>query len=186
MRAMRVTIRLGLGVTLVACSSSDASPPATGGDVSAFVGNTTSANAAGSSSIGVQPGTAPVIATNADPCTFFSKEELESAFGVPFAPPKKGRGEPSCRFYNSNTGSVTVRAGEAVSKTDFDALREQIGAEAEPVSGIGESAFFWGPKLYVLGGGRQLIIYVSTDQLTPQLRTTLTSLGRLGASRLRA
>lgn len=145
----------------------------------------TSAGAA-SSSLDVQPGTPPVIATNVDPCTFFSKQELESAFGVPFAPPKKGRGEPSCRFYNSNTGSVTVRAGETVSNADFDALREQIGAEAERVSGIGESAYLWGPKLYVLNNGRQLIIYVSTDQLTPQLRSALTSLGRLGAPRLRA
>ena len=184
-RAMRVLIGVTVCVTLFACGG-DANPPASSDEVAAFVGTPTPGRAPSASSIDVQPGTPPVIATNVDPCTFFSKAELESAFGVPFAPPKKGRGEPSCRFYNSNTGSVTVRAGETVSTADFDALREQIGAEAERVSGIGESAYFWGPKLYVLNNGRQLIIFVSTDQLTPQLRSTLTSLGRLGAPRLRA
>ena len=121
-----------------------------------------------------------------DPCTFFSKAELETAFGVPFAPPKRGRGEPSCRFYNSNTGSVTVRVGEVVTRAGFDSLRTMIGPEAEQVSGIGETAYLWGAKLYVLANGRQLIIYVSTDKLTPRLRTALTSLGKLGAPRLGA
>ncbi|HKP16505.1 MAG TPA: hypothetical protein VJT85_10570 [Gemmatimonadaceae bacterium] len=174
------------GTLMLAACGGNAPPADNANDVAAFVGNSSSARSSSGSSIDVQPGAPPVIGTNVDPCTFFSKAELESAFGVPFAPPKKGRGEPSCRFYNSNTGSVTVRAGETVSKADFDALREQIGAETERVSGIGESAYLWGPKLYVLNNGRQLIIFVSTDQLTPQLRATLTSLGRLGAPRLRA
>ena len=184
MRTHVIATVLGLAA-LAACARDDTGQTSGAQDVSQLVAASTGGAASGGSPLDVQPGAPPVIATNADPCTFFAKAELESAFGVPFGPPKKGRGEPSCRFYNSNTGSVTVRAGEAVSKADFDALRQQIGAEAEPVSGIGESAYFWGPKLYVLASGRQLIIYVSTDQLTPQLRTTLTSLGKLGAPRLR-
>ena len=171
---------------LTACGAGDASQSAETQEAAQLAGKPQEGTSSGSSSIDVQPGAPPVIATNADPCTFFSKAELESAFGVPYGPPKKGRNEPSCRFYNSNTGSVTVRAGEQVSAQDFDALREQIGAEAERVGGIGESAYFWGPKLYVRNNGRQLVIYVSTDQLTPQLRTALTTLGKLGAQRLRA
>jgi hypothetical protein len=178
-----------LPVVLAACAG-DAGQSSDTQDVSQFAGKAPGgaqgSSPSASSSIDVQPGAPPVIATNVDPCTFFSKAELELAFGVPFGPPKKGRNEPSCRFYNSNTGSVTVRAGEQVSQQDFDAVREQIGAEAERVSGIGESAYFWGPKLYVRNNGRQLVIYVSTDQLTPQLRGVLTTLGMLGASRLRA
>ena len=193
--AMRVLIGVTACVTLGACGGGNASPPTTSDEVAAFAGAATPARTPSTpstpstpnlSSIYVHSSTPPVSVTNVDPCTFFSKQELESAFGVPFAPPKKGRGEPSCRFYNSSTGSVTVRAGDIVSHADFDALREQVGAEAERVSGIGESAYLWGPKIYVLNNGRQLIIYVSTDQLTPQLRATLTSLGRLGAPRLRA
>ena len=176
MRTRIISCVLGVAA-LVACARGDAGQSADALGVSSYVAQ---------SAIDVQPGTPPVVASNVDACTFFSKSELESAFGVPFGPPKKGRGEPTCRFYNSTTGSVTVRAGEQVSTADFDALREQIGAEAERVSGIGESAYFWGPKLYVLSAGRQLVLYVSTDRLTPQLRTTLTSLGKLGAPRLRA
>jgi len=170
---------------LTACAGGDSGQSADTQDAAQFVG-TARENMSSGAPVDAQPGTLPVVATNVDPCTFFSKAELESALGVPFGPPKKGRNEPSCRFYNSTTGSVTVRAGEQVSATDFDALREQIGAEAERVSGIGESAYFWGPKLYVRNNGRQLVIYVSTDQLTPQLRTALTTLGRLGAPRLRS
>ena len=171
---------------IVGCGRGDASQSASAQDVSQFVDRTSSGAAATSAALNVQPGTPLVIESNADPCTFFSKAELESAFGVPFAPPKKGRGgEPTCRFYNSNTGTVTVRAGEAVTRPQFDSLRTMIGAEAEPVSGVGETAYLWGPKLYALANGRQLIINVSSDQLTPQLRTALTSLGKLGAPRLR-
>ena len=176
---------LGVAV-LAACSRDDAGQSADAQNVSSYVAPPERAASTGSSAIDLQPGAPPVVASNVDACTIFSKAELESAFGVPFGPPKKGRGEPTCRFYNSTTGSVTVRAGEQVSTADFDALREQIGAEAERVSGIGESAYFWGPKLYVWSSGRQLVLYVSTDRLTPQLRTALTSLGKLGAPRLRA
>jgi hypothetical protein len=122
-RSMRTRfIAYLLPVVLAACAG-DAGQSSETQDVSQFTGKTK----AGSSSIDVQPGTPPVVATNVDPCTFFSKAELEMAFNVPFGPPKKGRNEPSCSFYNSNTGSVTVRAGERVSQQDFDALREQIG-----------------------------------------------------------
>jgi hypothetical protein len=174
------------GAGVVACGRDDVRPPDNPNDVAAFVGKTSPGSTPAAASVDVQPGTPPVIETNADPCTFFSKAELESAFGVLFAPPKKGRGgEPTCRFYNSITGTVTVRAGEAVTRPQFDSLRTMIGAEAEPVSGVGETAYLWGPKLYALNNGRQLIINVSTDQLTPQMRTALTSLGKLGAPRLR-
>ena len=185
MRTRIVSCLLSLAA-LTACAGGEGAGPGDAQSVAQLAGATQGGASSGSSSLDVQPGAPPVVATNADPCTFFSKAELESAFGVPYGPPKKGRNEPSCRFYNSNTGSVTVRAGEQVSAQDFDALREQIGAEAERVGGIGESAYFWGPKLYVRNNGRQLVIYVSTDQLTPQLRTALTTLGKLGAQRLRA
>jgi hypothetical protein len=184
MRSRIISCVLGVAV-VAACSRGDSSRTSDAQEVSQYVAGAQTGTSSGSAAIDVQPGSPPVIATNADPCTFFSKSELESAFGVPFGPPKQGRGEPTCRFYNSNTGSVTVRAGEQVSKADFEALRQEIGAEAEPVSGIGESAYLWGPKLYVLASGRQLVLYVSTDQLTPRLRTALTSLGKLGAPRLR-
>ena len=117
MRRHVIAAVLGLAA-LAACARGDADQTPGTQDVSQFVAASHGGAASGPSSIDVQPGAPPVIATNADPCTFFTKAELESAFGVPFGPPKQGRGEPSCRFYNSNTGSVTVRAGEAVSQAE--------------------------------------------------------------------
>jgi hypothetical protein len=174
-------------LALAACTGREAPPPDNPTDLAAFVGKTSNGDApAKSTPLDAQPGKPPVIETNADPCTFFSKAEIEAAFGVPFAPPKKGRNEPNCRFYNSSTGSVTITAGVPSTRAQFDSTRMFIGPEVEPVSGIGETAYLWGTKLYVLNNGRLLIIYVSTDPLTPKIRTALTSLGKLGAPRLRA
>ena len=122
-----------------------------------------------------------------DPCTFFSKAEIESAFGHPYGPPKKGStmAGPTCMFYSRNTGTISIRAGEVMTRADFDSFRSALGDKAEPVSGVGETAFFWVGHLYVLNGGRQLVVSVS-GELTPQWRAALIKLGKLGAPRLRA
>ena len=120
-----------------------------------------------------------------DPCTFFSKAEIEAAFGHPYGPPKKGStmAGPTCMFYSPNTGTISIRAGEAVTRAQFDSFRKALGNNAEPVSGVGETAFFWVGHFYVLNKGRQLVVSVS-GELTPQWRAALTKLGKLGAPRL--
>jgi hypothetical protein len=120
-----------------------------------------------------------------DPCTFFSKAEIESAFGHPYGPPKKGStiAGPTCMFYSPNTGTISIRAGEVVTRAQFDSLRTALGDKAEPVSGVGETAFFWVGHFYVLNKGRQLVVSVS-GEMTPQLRAALIKLGQLGAPRL--
>ena len=174
---------------LAACGNNDADQSAAAQDVSQYAGQAGGSASSTSSSSDVQLGPPPVSTTNVDPCTFFSKAELESTFGATFRPLRKGLDAPSCKSYSGTIGTVTWYAGEQVARADFDALRETIGPDAEPVSGIGEAAYFWGPKLYVFNNGRQLVINVSavvpTGELTPQLRTSLTALGKLGAPRLR-
>ena len=125
-------------------------------------------------------------AGNVDPCTFFSKAEIESAFGHPYGPPKKGStmAGPTCMFYSPNTGTISIRAGEAMKRADFDSFRTALADQAEPVSGVGQTAFFWVGRLFVLNNGRQLVVSVS-GELTPQYRAALIKLGRLGAPRLR-
>ena len=51
------------------------------------------------------------------------------------------------------------------------------------LSGFG--AFLWGARIYVLSGSRQLMVNLDKHDLTPEVRATLTSLGKLGAGRLR-
>ena len=79
-----------------------------------------------------------------DPCTFFSKSEIESAFGHPYGPPMKGStmAGPTCMFYSRNTGTISIRAGEVVTRAQFDSLRTALGDKAEPVNGVGETAFY--------------------------------------------
>jgi hypothetical protein len=124
--------------------------------------------------------------TEIDPCTFFSKAEIEAAFGFPYGPPKKSStfAGPSCMFYSPNTGTISIRAGEAKTRAQFDSLRTALGENAEPVSGVGQAAFFWVGHLYVFNNGRELVVSVSGER-TPQIRASLIKLGRLGAPRLR-
>jgi hypothetical protein len=124
-------------------------------------------------------------AASIDPCTFFSKAEIESAFGHPYGPPKKGStiAGPTCMFYSPNTGTISIRAGEAVTRAQFDAFPAALGTSAEPVSGVGETAFIYGGHLYVFSKGRQLVVSVS-GELTPRWRAALIKLGKLGAPRL--
>jgi len=126
-------------------------------------------------------------ASEVDPCTFFSKAEIESAFGHPYGPPKKGStmAGPTCMFYSPNTGTISIRAGEVMTRADFDSFRTALGSNAEPVSGIGETAFLTYGKLYVLNNGHQLVVGVS-GELTPRWRAALIKLGKLGAPRLRS
>ena len=122
-----------------------------------------------------------------DPCTFFSKAEIESAFGHPYGSPKRGSTfmGPTCMFYSQNTGTISIRAGEKMTRAAFDEFRTALRESAEPLAGIGESAFLYAGALYVLNNGRQLVISVS-GELTPRWRAALLTLGRLGAPRLRA
>ena len=122
-----------------------------------------------------------------DPCTFFSKAEIESAFGHPYGPPKKGStmAGPTCMFYSPNTGTISIRAGEAVTRAQFDSFPAALGNHAEPVSGVGETAFIYRGHLYVFSKGRQLVVSVS-GELTPRWRAALIKLGKLGAPRLGA
>jgi hypothetical protein len=57
--------------------------------------------------------------------------------------------------------------------------------DIEPVSSIGDKAFLWGARIYALAGNRQLMVNLDMHELTPDVRTTLTSLAKLGVTRLR-
>ena len=127
-------------------------------------------------------------ATGVDQCTFFSKAELEAAFGLTLGPGRSRTGEPACDFESDDGRSVTVSVGptHSVSVQEFNELRETIGPEAEPVSGIGDAAFLWGARIYVTTGNRQLTISRENEaKPTPQLRAALTSLAKTGVARLR-
>ena len=181
-RAMHQSIKV-LAVTLIACAQRGEPTPEQAADVASFVRQ--AGDAPSSSTSGAQPGAPPANTSNVDPCTFFTKAELEAAVGYPLGPAKRVRGEPTCRFPNSTRGTVTVRAGDLVTPAQFDSLKLYTGPDIEPVSSIGDKAFLWGARIYALAGNRQLMVNLDMHELTPDVRTTLTSLARLGVTRLR-
>lgn len=136
-----------------------------------------------SSAMDMQASAPAVTRQGGDPCTFFSKAEIESAFGFPFGPPKK-TAQPACMFYSQNTGTISIRIGNPVTRAQFDSLPMALGTSAEPVSGIGDTAFFYAGSLFVFNQGRQFIVHVS-GEMTPKVRAALITLGKLGAGRLR-
>lgn len=180
MRSTSITLIVGAAVLLTQAFGKGEDAPSSA--VAQFV-DTSISN--GSSATDVQPGVPAVTASDVDPCTFFSKVEIESAFGLPFGPPKKGRSGSSCMFYNPSTGTVSIRAGEAKTRAQFDSLPMMLGTNAERVAGIGQSAFFWGSHLCVLNNGHELVVSVS-GEMTPKFRAALITLGKLGAPRLRS
>jgi hypothetical protein len=87
-------------------------------------------------------------------------------------------------YYSQNTGTISVRFGNPVTRAQFDSLPMALGTSAETVSGIGDTAFIYAGALFVFKQGRQFIVSVS-GELTPQFRAALITLGKLGAARLR-
>ena len=125
-------------------------------------------------------------AKSIDPCTFLTKEDLQSALGYTLEPGAPTQGEPSCRFVSSSGDTVTIAMPTAnVTEADFNSWRQMAGPSAEPVTGIGDAAYFWGPRLYVRVGVKTFTISITAKELTPQLRAGLTALGQSGAAKLR-
>lgn len=182
-KSRRMLAGVAAGFTLIACGQRSEPTPEQAADMANYV--RPAGDAPSASASGVQPGSPPANTSNVDPCTFFTKAELESAVGYPLGPAKPGRGEPTCRFPNPTRGTVTVRAGDLVTPAQFDSLKLYTGTDIEPVSGIGVKAFLWGSRIYVLSGNRQLMVNLDKHDLTPEVRATLTSLGKLGVPRLK-
>ena len=182
-KLIRLLAVVTVGAALLACGQRSEPTPEQAADMANYIRPASDAQSAASS--GKQQGSPQAARSNVDPCTFFTKAELESAVGYPLGPAKPGRGEPTCRFPNPTRGTVTVRAGDLVTPAQFDSLKLYTGTDFEPVSGVGDKAFLWGARIYVLSGNRQLMVNLDKHDLTPEVRTTLTSLGKLGVPRLK-
>ena len=182
-KSMRMLVAAAASVALLACGRRSEPTPEQASDMANLI--RASGDAPSASSPGAQPGAPPANTSNVDPCTFFTKAELESAVGYPLGPAKPGRGEPTCRFPNPTRGTVTVRAGDLVTPAQFDSLKLYTGPDIEAVSGIGDKALLWGARIYVLSGNRQLMVNLDKHELTPEVRAILMSLGKLGVPRLR-
>jgi hypothetical protein len=122
-----------------------------------------------------------------DACTFLSREEIGAAIGT-----SVGEGERELQpigasecVYSNMTSSVTVNTHPSDDQ-QFDEFRSMIGAEAEPISDIGDEAYFWGPQLiYVRVANRGFSLRINED-LGERLRPAMLELAGAGAAKLRS
>ena len=151
---------------------------------------------------------AAVAADVPDACTFFTRAELEERLGWELREGEREEqpGGTQCDFempagmYITRTfpnpplpqsvgfSSINVNTHGSTAAT-FDEFRQQLGADAEEVPGIGDGAYFYGrDMLYVRVGNRgfSLRIYTnaSSDADWAKVREVMLDLARLGASRL--
>ena len=90
------------------------------------------------------------------PCILITKQEAEQALGEPLGEPQSGAlaGTISCGFQPSPDRGVLISITKGASKADFEANVKQgaelLHAQAQPVPGVGDEAFWLEPYLIVL------------------------------------
>ena len=121
-----------------------------------------------------------------DPCTFFTKAELEAAFGYTLQPARPDATKQLCSFNGRNNPSITISIPtEATTAEDFNLFISTIGEEAEKISGVGDAAFLWMSRMYVRVGTRSVTIGAGEDKASPKVRGVLIALGKTAATRLK-
>jgi len=128
-----------------------------------------------------------VMASSAipDACNFLTGAELSTILGlsVEDGEPEAQPSEASqCRFRTQR--SVVAVNIFPTSAADFDERRAFLGADAESVAGVGDSAYFWGPTMiHVRVADRAFSVRVG-DELGDRLRPAMLELARVGAEKL--
>lgn len=114
------------------------------------------------------------IAEGEGACGLLTRNEVESAAGVTVNPgdgvTTKG-GTSSCAYrLRNNTVQYVGVIIQSPGGANFDGAAQQLGAAAEPISGVGDRAFVAKDTVYALKGDRLLILTVSTSQPEPARR----------------
>ena len=122
-----------------------------------------------------------------DPCNFFTKGELEAAFGYALQPARPDAGLPSCSFNGRNNPSITISIDpEPATAAEFNEFLTTIaGDEGEKINGVGDAAFIWLSRIYVRVGARTITISAGLEKASPKVRGVLITLGKTAATRLK-
>jgi len=124
-------------------------------------------------------------------CILITKQEAEQALGEPLGEPQSGAlgDTTSCGYQPAPDRGVLISVTKGVSKADFETSAKQsaelLHAQAQPVSGVGDEAFWLPPYLIVLKNGVFYRISVrgpqisAPDQLERPQRLALKAAGRI-------
>lgn len=93
----------------------------------------------------------------ADACALFRLDEAGKATGRTFrrARPGKQPGATTCDLIGGTEGNIVLTLSPSSSKKDLDDFRKLLteqGEKVEPVSGVGDEAFYWGDRIHVRFG----------------------------------
>ena len=164
-------IRNLLAVAAVAAIPIAALSACGGGDDSSSA--STTAAAAGSSDSGSSSGSA----TAPDPCTLVTEAQATTAAGVTVTKVDQSSpvGTPQC-FFSSDSAHESVDLQVDTSSASYDSMKKVAGTQGvaaiEPVSGVGDDAFFdfalgeTRPSMRVKNNGVYYFINVKNDALS--------------------
>jgi hypothetical protein len=120
-----------------------------------------------------------------DPCSLFTKAELEAAFGYPLQPGRLDASKQLCSYNGRNNETITIAMDSAPVRAD-EFLQSQTMLEGKPVSGIGDAAFFFLSRLYIRVGSRSLTISAGeADEPSAKVKAALTTLGKTAVTRMK-
>jgi hypothetical protein len=143
------------------------------------------------STLSLSTGNSPLQSPAPDACALFSLEEAGKATGRVFrrARPDNGPEGTMCDLIGGTGGNISIALSPSSSKKtvdDFRKLLAEQGEKVEPVTGLGDEAFYWGDRIHVRVGTRLLVIYNGdSSQPSARVRTEILALARLGVTKLR-
>ena len=126
-----------------------------------------------------------------DACALFTLEEAEQATGRNFrrARPGKQAEGTTCDLIGGTEGNLAVTLSPSSSKKNLDDFRKLLaeqGEKVEPVSGIGDEAFYWGDRIHVRFGSRLVVIWNGdSSQPSARVRGHILALAKLAAAKLK-
>lgn len=129
-------------------------------------------------------------APGADACALFTVEEAAKATGRTLRRAKPGTlGEGTTCSLSGGTGSnISVTLSPSPSKKEgFDELRALLveqGENPQPVSGVGDDAYYWGTRIYVWARNHLLVIDIPNEP-EADVRAQVLALAKLGVPRLK-
>lgn len=126
-----------------------------------------------------------------DACALVPLEEAGKATGRKFrrARSDKGPDGTTCSLIGGTEGSINVSFSPSSSKKNLDDFRKLLaeqGEKIEPVSGVGDEAFYWGDRIHVRAGTRLLVIWNGdSSQPSDRARADILAIAKLSLSKLK-
>ena len=102
-----------------------------------------------------------------DPCSYVTKDEIQTATGKSLTSDGIKVNDFSCRWPTADSGTVNIFVGSPVAKDRFeDSVKAAVGASPTAIPGLGDEAFeiFSGVAVYKGNTSINVVVSPSTEQ----------------------